>query len=361
SHPQLRPEASAAAQRQYAQWYVDLVDLEKNKFVTRPISEVLGLDYPGLRYIASQDKGEYLQRILSVGSLNKNDRFVLTFDALVRDRKFVTLMRTALTRLEQGYKTPVDVEFTVEVLPGRPYPEFKLHLLQCRPLSQRKSEDFVEIPTDVPKKLTLFTSRGLIPNGRAEQVRYIIFVNPEKYRQIPKMDTKLELGRAIGRLNKLLEGESFILIGPGRWGSTNLELGVRVSYADIYNTKVLIELGVAQDGKPPELSYGTHFFQDLVESGIHSLPIPLHLEGASFNWRFFRMAPNSLGKLLPEDERLQPYLKVIDVPQVTKGYRLNVLMDGTTNDEAIGFLVKSTQNDQIVASDQSSLGYPFAK
>ena len=268
-------------------------------------------------------------------------------------------MRTALANLEEGYKTPVDMEFTVEILPGRPYPDYKLHLLQCRPLSQRKNEELVTIPTDVPEQRILFTSRGLIPNGRAEQVRYIIFVNPEKYRQIPGTITKLELGRAIGRLNKLLEEESFILIGPGRWGSTNLELGVRVTYADIYNTKVLIELGVAQDGKPPELSYGTHFFQDLVESGIHSLPIPLHVEGASFNWRFFRLAPNSLAQLLPEDEKLSEYLQVIDLPQVTHGYRLEVLMDGANNDEAIGYLIKSNQNDQVNAKDQSSLGYPF--
>ena len=359
SHPQLRPESTAAAQRQYAQWYVDLVDLEKNEFTTLPIDDVLHRDFPGLRSIASQDKGEYLQRILSVGALDENDRFVLTFDALTRDRKFVALMRTALARLEKEYKTPVDMEFTVEILPGRPYPDYKMHLLQCRPLSQRKSEDLVEIPTDIPEQRILFTSRGLIPNGRAEQVRYIIFVNPEKYREVPNTEIKLELGRAIGRLNKLLEDESFILIGPGRWGSTNLELGVRVSYADIYNTKVLIELGVAQDGKPPELSYGTHFFQDLVESGIHSLPIPLHLEGASFNWRFFRLAPNNLGTLLPEDEPLAPYLQVVDVPQVTNGFRLNVFMDGTNNDEASGFLVKSNQNDLINANEQSSMGYPF--
>ena len=360
SHPQLRPESTPQAQRQYAQWYVDLVDLEQNKFTTLPINQVLNRDFPDLRYIASLDKGDYLERILSVGALDADDRFVLTFDALVRDRKFVTLMRTALARLEEGYKTPVDMEFTVEILPGRPYPDFKLHLLQCRPLSQRANEESVKIPTDVPPRRILFTSRGLIPNGRAEQIRYIIFVNPEKYRQIPDTTTKLELGRAIGRLNKLLENESFILIGPGRWGSTNLELGVRVSYADIYNTKVLIELGVAQDGKPPELSYGTHFFQDLVESGIFSLPIPLHLEGASFNWRFFRLAPNSLANLLPEDTKLAPYLQVIDLPRLTKGYRLNVLMDGATNDEAIGYLVKSTQNDQEKGKPQSSFGYPFA-
>jgi len=359
SHPRLRPEATSAAQRQYAQWYVDLVDLEENEFTTLPVNDVLKQDYPGLRLIASQDKGDYLQRILSVGGLDKNDKFVLTFDALTRDRKFIKLMRTALARLEKGYKTPVDMEFTIEILPGRPYPDYKVHLLQCRPLSQRKDEELVEIPDNIPQKMILFTSRGLIPNGRAEQIRYIIFINPKKYREIPDITTKLELGRAIGRLNKLLEDESFILIGPGRWGSTNLELGVRVSYADIYNTKVLIELGVAQDGKPPELSYGTHFFQDLVESGIHSLPIPLHLEGASFNWRLFRMTPNCLGKLLPEDAALTPYLQVVDLPQVSNGYRLNVLMDGANNDEAIGYLVKSEVDDQIIMKEHSALGYPF--
>jgi len=98
-----------------------------------------------------------------------------------------------------------------------------------------------------------------------------------------------------------------------------------------------------------------------VESGIYSLPIPLHLEGASFNWPFFRLAPNSLLNLLPADKQLEPYLKVIDVPQVTKGYRLNVLMDGTHNDEAIGFLERSKQNDHIITNEQSSLGYPFTK
>ncbi len=359
SHPRLRPESTPAAQRQYAQWYVDLVDLEKNEFTTLPIQEVLRQDYPRLRTIASLDKGEYLQRILSVGALQEDDKFVLTFDTLTRDRKFIKLMRTALERLEKGYKTPVDMEFTIEVLPGRPYPDYKMHLLQCRPLSQREDEELVKIPNGIPPQMILFTSRGLIPNGRAEQVRYIIFVNPKTYRQIPEVEIKLELGRAIGRLNKLLEDESFILIGPGRWGSTNLELGVRVSYADIYNTKVLIELGVAQDGKPPELSYGTHFFQDLVESGIHSLPIPLHVEGASFNWRLFRMAPNCLGKLLPEDEPLSPYLHVVDLPAITHGYRLNVLMDGANNDEALGYLVKSEMDDLNIAKEQSSLGYPF--
>lgn len=339
SHPQLRPETTAQAIRQYSQWYVDVIDLEANEFVTLPVTDVLRPDYPELRYIASLDKGDYLQEIVSTGSLNESDRFVLTFNNLLKDRKFVSLMRTALTQLEKAYGTPVDTEFAVEIIPHYPYPDYKLHLLQCRPLSQRQDNEVIEIPDDIPEADILFTAHHLIPDGKVEAVRYIIFVDPEVYYQIKDLTIRLELGRAVGRLNKRLENESFILMGPGRWGSANIELGVRVTYADIYNTKALIEVGIAHNGHMPELSYGTHFFQDLVESGIYSLP--LHVgegEDSYFNWDFFRHSPNVLATLLPEDAALEPYLRVIDISSAVGNHcRLTILMDGA-NDKAIGYL-----------------------
>jgi hypothetical protein len=177
----------------------------------------------------------------------------------------------------------------------------------------------------------------LIPHGRSEGIEYIIFVDPEKYRQIPDQTTKLEIGRAISRLNKRLEDTSFIMMGPGRWGSANIELGVRVTYADIYNTKVLIEIAIATEDGAPELSYGTHFYQDLVETGIHALPLHLQDEKSVFKWPFFRNSENSLAELLPRDAGLAEYLRIINVPNATGGRRLNILMDGT-NDEAVGYL-----------------------
>jgi hypothetical protein len=336
-HPQLRPEKRDQEIRKYTKTQVDLVDLEENRFKTLPVTDVLKPDYPDLRYIASLDKGEYVQDIVSLGSLDKSDRFVLTFDYLTKDRNFVALMRTALTRLEKAYQTPVDIEFTLEIVPNYPYPGYKLHLLQCRPLSQRIDEDAIVIPEDIPQEDVLFRAHKLVPDGKAEGIRYIIFVDPEKYHQIPDLTIKLELGPAIGRLNKKLENESFILMGPGRWGSANIDLGVHVTYADIYNTKALIEVGVAQDGVTPELSYGTHFFQDLVESGIYSLPLHLDENDRDFNWSFFRDSPNGLTQLLPQDAELSPYLRLIDVAAVTNSCRLNILMDGS-NDEAVGYL-----------------------
>ena len=249
SHPQLRPETTAKAIRQYSQFYIDLIDLEQNEFTTIPVSDILDSNYKLLRYIASDDKGDYIQAILTVGISPEDEQYVITFDTMLKDKNFVNLMRTALARLEAGYKTPVDVEFAIEIRPKYPRPEYKLHLLQCRPLSHRNEDIDTEIPADLPKIDTLFTSKGLIPVGRVDQVQYLIFVDPEKYRKIPDTTIKLELGRIIGRLNKILEDKVFILIGPGRWGSANLELGVRVTYADIFNTRVLVELAVPQGGK----------------------------------------------------------------------------------------------------------------
>jgi hypothetical protein len=191
----------------------------------------------------------------------------------------------------------------------------------------------------VPAKRILFTEHELVPNGKAEGVRYIIFVDPARYREVPTVPLKVEIGRCVSRLNKLLEDEAFVLMGPGRWGSANLDLGVRVSYADIHNTKVLIEIALeTEGGGTPELSYGTHFFQDLVEAGIHALPIHLNRPKTQFNWSFFRTAPNILLDISPGDAELEHYVRVIDIANMSNNtQRLNILMDSAT-DEALGYL-----------------------
>ena len=316
---------------------MDVLDLEDNTFKTLPVWEVLGPDFPALRVIASIDKGDYLQDILSTGLLTPDDRLVLTFDALMKDSKFVKLMRFTLMRLEKAYGRPVDVEFTVEITPGYGQQEYKLHILQCRPLSQRVEDFNIIIPKDIPEEDILFTSHWLVPPGKALNIRYVVFVDPLQYRAIPELTIKHELGRAICRLNERLQEERFILMGPGRWGSANVDLGVHVTYGDIFNTKALIEVGVAKGEKRPDLSYGTHFFNDLVETGIHALSIFPDGELGEINWPFFRESPSCLAALSPDDARLEPYLRVIDVPAVANGRFLHILMDGK-NEEAIGYL-----------------------
>ena len=353
SHPQLRPEMTAGAIRQYSQYYIDAINLTKNTFETLPVHELLQSDFPDLRYVASLDRGDFVQDILSTGNIAEHEQYILTFNYLTRNKKFVHMMRSALKRLERAYNLPVDVEFTLEIIPDYPNPDFRLSILQCRPLSQRKEENGITIPPDIEEEDILFTAYELIPDGGTEGVRYIVFVDPEAYR-VCEIRNKHAIGRAISRLNRQFENQPYILMGPGRWGSVNIDLGVQVTYADIHNTKVLIEMAVAHNGQLPELSYGTHFFQDLVEAGIHSLPLHIGQENSKFNWSFFRESPNLLLKLQPEDAELAPFLRVIDVASLPGNRRLNISMDGR-NDRAVGFLAKGDwQSNNDIQSTLSS-------
>ncbi|MCK5923001.1 MAG: hypothetical protein KAG66_18810, partial [Methylococcales bacterium] len=305
SHPQLRPETSASAIRTYSQHYIDVIDVEDNTLKTLPLFDVIDENFPYLRFVGSVENDGYIQPILSARSMESVDDVVLTFNYLTKDKKFTRLLRTALMRIEQQYETPVDTEFAIDIIPTYPYPDYKLHLLQCRPLSQNESGP-VHIPDNIPEQALLFKSCHLVPHGEVEGIRYIIFIDPDVYYRIPSLNIRSELGRAVSRLNHLLVDHSFIMMGPGRWGSSNIELGVQVGYSDIHNTKVLIEMAVATSGHAsvPELSYGTHFFQDLVEQGIHSLPLHLANEKGMFDWDFFRQTPNVLGSLSPRDKEL---------------------------------------------------------
>jgi hypothetical protein len=340
SHPQLRPESGAKEIRKYSQHLVDVIDLRDNSFKTLPIASLLGEDYPALHYLVSMDSGDYVQPVFSLGSRFDPKQAVLTFDNLLRNSDFVPLMKAILKRLERAYGKPVDIEFTVDILPGYPKPDFMVHLLQCRPQSNREEERNLQLPTDIPRERTLFTANKLVPQGRVSGIRYIVYVDPDCYSSARDYATKLEMARLVGRLNRRLEGERFILMGPGRWGSANVDLGVKVTYADIYNTRMLIEMTSGKDGAFPEASYGTHFFQDLVEAEIHPLILYPEDRTVFFNRDFFANAANVLGDLLPADQGYADLIKVIDVSASSGGKLLEVIMNGE-QEMALGYLTST--------------------
>lgn len=335
SHPQLRPEAGADQIRQYSQRFVDLIDLQANAFETLPVADVLRPDYPAVELLAAVDRWDYLQPIYAPGTVGQAP-LVLTFGELVKNQEFVTLMRTTLKKLQRYYGRPVDIEFTVEIVPGRPR-RFVLHLLQCRPLSSQEWGQSMRIPTDVPAEDVVFLTRRSVPRGRVSRIRYIVYVDPAHYDRAPDYETRFELARVVGRINQRLAGECFILMGPGRWGTSNVDLGVKVTYADIYNTRALIEIAQSRHDDTLEVSYGTHFFQDLVESRIYPLPLYPNAPDTVFNRAFINEAPNALGELVPGDASFAPFVKVIDVPAAAHGRYLELVMDGE-QDEALAYL-----------------------
>ena len=168
-------------------------------------------------------------------------------------------------------------------------------------------------------------------------MRYVVWIDPRVYDQIANPTTKSQLARVVGQLNQRLEGERFVLMGPGRWGSANVDLGVKVTYADIHNASALIEVALARGDHVPEASYGTHFFQDLVETRIYPLPLYPDDPDTLFNWQFFDESPNVLAELVPEYTRYLTYVKLIDVPAVTGSRYLRIVMDDE-EDKALGYL-----------------------
>ena len=337
SHPELRPESKAVDIIKYSQRLMDVIDIEENSFKTISITDALSSNYPGVQYIASVDQGSFVKPISSLGSAIAPEQFVLTFDNLLKNTDFVKLMKAMLKKLERHYNRPVDIEFTVQITPSYPKPTLKIYLLQCRPLSNREWQSDIKLPKNIKEADKIFNADYLVPQGVVKNIKYVVYVDPIRYNQVPDRAVQLELGRVVGQLNKRLENENFILMGPGRWGSSNLDLGVKVTYADIYNTRMLIEIAVAQNGVTPEASHGTHFFQDLVESNIYPLSIYPDKSETIFQQKFFNKAPNQLKKLIPKADTLAAYIKVIDVPKANKGKYLHVVMDAEAS-QALGYL-----------------------
>src|SRR5512138_3098478 len=150
SHPQLRPDVTPQAIRYYSQHFVDVLDLEQNKWKTIPAESVLGADYAPLRWLVSVDDGETVQPPLSIRRSLDPKQLILTFDGLLHRGSFVPLMKTVLTRLEHEYEQPVDIEFAVSMTSDNGRPQLSFHLLQCRPQNQSmESREVQSLPTDL--------------------------------------------------------------------------------------------------------------------------------------------------------------------------------------------------------------------
>jgi hypothetical protein len=337
SHPQLRPEVTAATIARYSQHFVDVIDLEDNAFKTLPVREMEVAAYPGIEYLASLHEEDTIRPLIGRDPTLPPAHLVLNMDRLLQDKTFITLMRAVLKKLERAYGRPVDIEFTLEIVPGSPRARYVLHLLQCRPLSVRAEGPAHDIPSYVTPEETLFTATRLVPEGVVRRIEYVVYVDPRQYARAPDYAAKHEIARIVGRLNKRLEGRRFVLIGPGRWGSSNVDLGVPVNYADIFNAAMLIEVAFGGAEGTPEASYGTHFFQDLVEANIYPLALYPSEDGATLNEAFFSTASNALPRLLPAAAAYADFVKVVDVRAASGGRVLDVVMNAE-QERAVGYL-----------------------
>ncbi len=331
--PNLRVNVQLDEVVRYAPKMIDVINLETNTLETVSLSRLLrevGSDYPALEQVFSLLGDGMLKKPVRIMFDPERDEAVATFEGLVRESPFVDRVGEVLRTLERNLGTPVDIEFAHD---GRDF-----YLLQCRPQSSEQDEAPAPIPKDVPSADIVFSAGRHVSNGWVPDITHVVYVDPAAYAELPGRSEMLAVGRAVGRLNKLLPKRQFVLMGPGRWGSRgDIKLGVSVTYADISNTAMLIEIARQRGNYVPDLSFGTHFFQDLVESRIRYLPLYPDEPGVCFNERFLAGSPNLLGRMLPEYAHLDRVLRVIDVPATTDGRILRVLLNADL-DEALGLL-----------------------
>jgi len=330
SNPELRPEVGTQIAK-YSQRNVDVLNLSTNEFATMPLINVIGgNNYPNLSLFISSVAEGYVHDLPLGENIDRNA--VLTFNNLIKRTRLVEIIGEMLMQLEQAWGQPVDIEFTAHIDSKE---NVKVNLLQCRSLQLPKAPaSSVSLPGNLPKERVLFRSNVAMSAGVVEDVRYIIYIDPQKYTDLASIDKKRSMGRVIGKINEILrckEGK-VVLMGPGRWGSNNIELGINVSYADIDNTTVLVEIAHQKAGYEPEVSYGTHFFQDLVEADIIYIPVYPDDETTDFNTKFFKNSKNVFCELTPEFHDFNEVVHVIEIPSCAQ-----IMVDPKTRN-AICFL-----------------------
>ncbi len=333
--PGLRVNATPEERMRYTPRNVDVINLETNAFETVSVRELLrehGNELPLLKRTVSVVEDGHLRTPRALGEDFDDVEGLFTFEGLATESPFISQAATLLEILERDLGMPVDVEFAAD---GR-----HLYLLQCRAQSYSPAVTPAPIPRDLPRDDVIFSANRHISSGTVPELTYVVYVVPDRYAALPEREDLRAVARAVGRLNTVLPRRKFVLIGPGRWGSRgDIHLGVPVTYADINNTALLCEVARQEGSYVPDLSFGTHFFQDLVEAEIRYLPLYPDEPDTVFNEAFLLDSPNRFVELLPGLARLADTVRVIQVPDVTDGRVLRVVMNGEEG-EAVAYLTR---------------------
>ena len=219
----------------------------------------------------------YLKRLLFEHDFDAESRFrergqsrdveFVSCQGIVGKEDLMIQMREMLSAIQKEYDYPVDIEFTINLSESGDY---VINLLQCRPLQVYQDSEEMEMPENVSSDSILFeccgSSMGL---SRYEKLDLIVAIDPVRYYEMSYKD-KYKVGRALGSINWAMrgKGKKMLLMSPGRIGTSSPELGVPAMFSDISEFEAICEISDSRAGYNPELSYGSHFFQDLVEAGI---------------------------------------------------------------------------------------------
>lgn len=294
--PTAPPMVAYGDEYKYSQHKMDVINLKSNEFETINVAGIdkrdikadpslfMELDYPSAA------------RLREMGLSAADAPDILNFRKLLGKTDFTSVMTEAMRILEEKYNYPVDIEYACNFDEEGNY---RVNLLQCRPLQTRGIGAAGVMPK--VKQLYFRTEGNFMGGNVCLPVRYAVMVRVEPYLALPEQ-RKYQVARKLGELNSLLRDEHTILLGPGRWGTTTPSLGVPVHFMEINRFDCIAELAYSSHGLRPELSYGSHFFQDLVEAGTFYVALYPGEEGCVLDEALFEECENVYSKLI----RLEP-------------------------------------------------------
>ncbi|MBN1656530.1 MAG: pyruvate, phosphate dikinase [Deltaproteobacteria bacterium] len=309
--PLQQVESAFTTERAYAQRKVDILDLERYALRTADFSEVVQT-CPSVPFelIASRDA-----RLQSLAMNKKSDSvfaWSLTFEKLLTQTTFVDRMRELLSILQQAYENPVDIEFTVNFQKDGSY---CIGLVQCRPTLVQRVGISAKPPETIDSGRRVLESQGpVIGRSREMRVDRLIYIVPALYGRLMIKD-RYKVAKLVGELTRLenrREPPRIMLVGPGRWGTTTPSLGIPISFAEIKRTHAVCEIVAMREGLTPEVSLGTHFFNELVETDILYFALYPERRNDFLNEPLLESFPNQLPALLPEQSAWAPVVRVLD-------------------------------------------------
>jgi hypothetical protein len=248
--------------------------------------------------------------------------WVLTFDGLLEKTRFIDTMRTVLAILEDAYEYPVETEFTTNFSDKGDY---RVNIVQCRPFQVKGGGKISDPPPIQDEKLVFISHGAVIGQSRLDIFDTIIFVVPSLYSQLRQQE-RHSVARLIGRITEHEEmGQKRVtmLLGPGRWGTSTPSLGVPVNFSEIRTISILCEIVDMGEGIVPDVSLGTHFFNELVEQEILYLAIFPDRQENYVNSRFLEGAPSRTSRLFP-DESLADVVRIIDSEDLPEGVHFTI-------------------------------------
>ncbi|MFT3875286.1 MAG: PEP/pyruvate-binding domain-containing protein [Propioniciclava sp.] len=289
----------------HSQRRVDAVDLATNTFSTVRLDDLTSTDIRAdWSLFVSPDRAVLRRLVERERSSGRRARpgpppVVADFRGLLAGTAFPGVMRAMLAALAEAYHYPVDVEFTVNInAAGAP----RIGIVQCRPLQTRGPGAAVAMPEVADPDGVLFASQGEFMGGNVRlPLDYVVSVRPDAYMKLGS-PARHAVARGIGAVNRALAGTQYLLMGPGRWGTTTVSLGVPVRFTEINHAAALVEATYAEGDFRPELSYGSHFFQDLVETGIFYAAIFGERPDVTFHPEMALQRPNLFGSLVRDAE-----------------------------------------------------------